>query len=83
MDCQLVIAHRVCPVLSAKAVGFRTILDLVRAGAVSMRKALEGLAAKLVVVLDGCPTEYEHATASAEEVERLVQKHLRPYPAFG
>lgn len=59
MDCQLVIAHRVCPVLSAKAVGFRTKLDLVRAGAESMRKALGGLAAKLVVVLDGCPTEYE------------------------
>lgn len=59
MHYQLVIAHRVCPALSRKAVGFGSKLDLVRAGVMSMRAALDGIATKFVAILDGCPKEYD------------------------
>ena len=59
MRYDLAIAHRVCPTLSATAIGFDSKLDMVKATTASLVAALQGLKVHLIVILDGCPDEYE------------------------
>ena len=59
MKYRLAIAHRVCPALSKAATGFSDKLEMVKVTTSSLAKALNGIRAKLIVILDGCPIEYE------------------------
>ena len=59
MKYDLAIAHRVCPTLSATAIGFDSKLDMVKVTTASLVAALHGLKVHLIVLLDGCPYEYE------------------------
>ena len=59
MKYDLAIAHRVCPALSATAVGFSSKLEMVRATANSLAVAIRGFKVKIFLILDGCPYEYE------------------------
>lgn len=57
----LTIAHRVCPVLSKTAIGFTSKFSMVKCAAQSLHDAIKFAAVKtkLIVILDGCPREYE------------------------
>ena len=61
MNYDIAIAHRVSPALSKTSVGFTTKHDLVCATTRSLAEALERLDGRirLIVILDGCPPEYE------------------------
>ena len=59
MKYQLAIAHRVCPALAKTAAFYTDKFEMVKATANSLAKALTGIRTKLVVILDGCPREYE------------------------
>ena len=59
MKYDLAIAHRVCPTLSTTAVGFSSKIEMVKATTESLAIALSGLSVKLIIILDGCPSEYE------------------------
>ena len=59
MKYELAIAHRVCPALAKVAVGFDDKLEMVKVAINSIAKAIDGIATKLIVILDGCPVEYE------------------------
>ena len=60
MKFELAIAHRVCPVLAKTAANYTDKLAMVRDTASSMTRALTGIRTRLIVILDGCPSEYEH-----------------------
>ena len=60
MKFELAIAHRVCPVLAKTAANYTDKLAMVRDTASSMVRALAGIRTRLIVILDGCPSEYEH-----------------------
>lgn len=69
----LAIAHRVCPALSAAAVGFSTKEGMVQATARSLANSLAGFVGevRLFVILDGCPSYrafFEDALSSARNV---------------
>lgn len=55
----LTIAHRVCPKLAKTAVGFTDKFEMVSATTKSLLSALDGITAKLFVILDGCDARYE------------------------
>ena len=59
MKFELAIAHRVCPVLAKTAANYTDKLAMVRDSASSMARALAGIRTRLIVILDGCPLEYE------------------------
>ena len=59
MKYDLVIAHRVCPVLAKTAAVFTDKFEMVKVTAASLAKAITGFKVKLVVIFDGCPKEYE------------------------
>lgn len=59
MKYDLAIAHRVCPILAKTADHFTDKYKMVEATAASLANALVGFNVKLVVILDGCPSEYE------------------------
>lgn len=59
MKYDLTIAHRVCPALSSSATGFTSKLEMVKATTASLASALHGLRVRLIVILDGCPNEYD------------------------
>lgn len=59
MKYDVAIAHRVCPVLAGSAAGFSDKFAMVKATTASLAAAMRGLRVKLVVILDGCPIEYE------------------------
>lgn len=61
MNYDIVIAHRVSPALSKTSVGFTTKRDLVCSTTRSLAEALERFDGRirLIVILDGCPPEYE------------------------
>ena len=56
---EIVVAHRVCPALSGSAVGFDSKEAMVSETAKSLFAALEGVKARVIVLLDGCPDSYE------------------------
>lgn len=68
MKHDLVIAHRVCPALSKTAYGFTDKFDMVRRCSASMMAALQGINARIIVILDGCGPEYETLFPGAEIV---------------
>lgn len=55
---QIAIAHRVCPALAKTATHFTDKLAMVEASAKSIAAALEGVNAKITVILDGCDDRY-------------------------
>ena len=59
MKYELAVAHRVCPTLAKVAVCYSDKLAMVRATAVSLARALNGIRTKLTVILDGCDSSYE------------------------
>ena len=59
MKYDLAIAHRVCPILAKTADRFTDKYKMVEATTTSLANALAGIRVKLVVILDGCPSEYE------------------------
>ena len=59
MKYEMAIAHRVCPYLAKVAAGFDDKFEMVKATAMSLAKAINGIRTKLIVILDGCPAEYE------------------------
>lgn len=66
MRYELTIAHRVCPGLSKTACGFADKFSMVNACAASMYEALKGIDYRLIVILDGCGSEYEVLFPNAE-----------------
>ena len=66
MKYDLVIAHRVCPVLSGTAYGFVDKFLMVKSCAESLMTALPGIKVRLIVILDGCGKEYETLYPGAE-----------------
>ena len=58
MKYDLVIAHRVCPALAKSAAGFTDKFEMIKATSKSLAEAIDGIATKLIVILDGCPVEY-------------------------
>ena len=59
MKYYLAIVHRVCPILAKTADNFSDKYTMVEATTASLANALVGFKVKLVVILDGCPPEYE------------------------
>ena len=59
MKYQLAIVHRVCPVLAKTAAVYTDKLEMVKATTTSLARALAGIRTRLVVILDGCGSEYE------------------------
>ena len=76
---ELTIAHRVCPVLSRTAVGFSDKFEMVKSCAESLYVALEGVQARLVVILDGCDERYEKLFPGAEIVKTESIGNLPTY----
>lgn len=76
---ELTIAHRVCPVLSRTAVGFSDKYEMVKSCAESLYVALEGVRAKLIVILDGCDDRYEKLFPGAEIVKTESVGNLPTY----
>lgn len=63
----IVIAHRVSPGIAKLAVGFDNKLDMVRETTRSLLAALVGIKAKIILILDGCPPDYDSIIPTAEE----------------
>ncbi len=59
MKYELAIAHRVCPALARGAARFTDKFEMVKATTASLASAIKGIRVRLVVILDGCPAEYE------------------------
>ena len=59
MQYQLVIAHRVCPILANTAALYNDKLKMVTDTTLSLAHALRGIKTKLIVILDGCNDKYE------------------------
>ena len=59
MKYELIVAHRVCPILAKVAAGYDNKLDMVKETTMSLAWALNGIRSKLVVILDGCDYKYE------------------------
>ena len=60
MRYDLSVALRVYPSLNKKHLYFKTKYDLVKVCFDSLLKSLEGMAFEIMVILDGCPSEYEN-----------------------
>lgn len=82
MKHELAIAHRVCPVLAKTAAGFDDKLKMVEATTASLAAALEGIDAKLTVVLDGCPPEYARLFDDTFAGSRVAYSRVET-PAIG
>ena len=91
MKYDLTIAHRVCPALSASAIGFSSKLEMVKATTASLASSLRGLRVHLLVILDGCPQEYEtifeenFSCRSCSEADglRCVEMSILQTPSIG
>ena len=59
MKYQIAVAHRVCPALAKTASHYADKFEMVKATTASLARAVTGLRVRLVVILDGCPQEYE------------------------
>ena len=59
MKYELAIAHRVCPALAKVAARFTDKFEMVKTTTTSLANAIKGIRVKLIVILDGCPAEYE------------------------
>ena len=59
MKYELVVAHRVCPILARVSVCYDDKLGIVKAITISLARALNGIRTKLIVILDGCDYKYE------------------------
>ena len=60
MHYDLIVVHRVCPILASTAALYDDKFEMVKATTISLSKALKGIKAKLIVILDGCDDEYKN-----------------------
>ena len=85
MKYELVVAHRVCPILAKVAVCYDDKLAMVRATTISLARALNGIRTKLIVILDGCDYKYEGLFDSVFANDKVVgvDYELLKTPAIG